>query len=126
MTEHEADIAFLLSRAMAAGSADFTSGRWTGMSSNSIVAVAYGGAQENLPWDRGDYAACVRTVRRLPKHRRTDAVMEALKRAREAYLNHYPHHRSSSDRKAEREKWEQERKQRDKRRNRRRNRRRSA
>lgn len=118
--EYKADIAFLLSRAMCAGSASFSNDRWTGMSSNSIVALAYGGRQESLPLDRSDYAACVRTVRRLPKHRRTEDVMEALKRAREAYLKHYPHHRSSLARKAERDKWEREREQRNKRRNRRR------
>lgn len=112
MTEAQADIAFLLSRAMCAGSANFSNDRWTGMSSNSIVAVAYGGEQKAMPSDRSDYAACVRTVRRLPKHRRTEAVKAALRRAREAYLKNYPDHRSSLKRKAEQERWEAERRKR--------------
>jgi len=90
MTPQEADIAFLLLRADCAGSCSFTSDRWTGASSNSIVSVAYGGEQKELPWDRSDYAACVRTVRRLPKHRVTPEVMAALRKAKEHYLSRYP------------------------------------
>jgi hypothetical protein len=84
--EMEADIAFLLLRAGCAGSCSFSSDRWTGQSSNSLVALAYGGKQAAMPWDRSDYAAYVRTVRRLPKHRRTAAVMAGLRAAREHYL----------------------------------------
>jgi hypothetical protein len=79
------------------------------MSSNSIVSVAYGGKQDCMPYDRSDYAACVRTVQRLPRHRRTATVISALWTAREFYLSRYPDERSSFYRKAEREKWEQER-----------------
>src|SRR5262249_10884362 len=46
----------------------------------------YGGKQNEMPGDRSDYAACVRTVRRLPKHRRTAAVMAGLGGARRQYL----------------------------------------
>lgn len=105
-TEHEQDIAFLVKRQREAGSCSFSNDRWTGMSSNAIVSVAYGGEQDAMPWDRGDYAACVRTVRRLPRHRRTTIVMDALRKAREHYLNQYPLHRSSLKRRAEHEAWE--------------------
>jgi len=92
----QADIDFLLLRAGSAGSCSFTSDRWTGMSSNAIVSLAYGGEQKAMPFDRSDYAACVRTVRRLPKHRKTPAVMEGLRKAKEAYLARYPHHRNAA------------------------------
>lgn len=108
MAEHDDDIAFLLLRAGCAGSCSFTSDRWTGLSSNAIVAVAYGGEQTNMPSDRSDYAACVRTVRRLPKHRQTPAVKEALRKAKAAYLKNYPDHVSSLARRAARIKWEEE------------------
>lgn len=101
----QADVAFLLMRADCAGSCNFTSDRWTGMSSNALVSVAYGGDQPDLPWDRGDYAACVRTFVRLPQHRRTPEVRAALAAAREHYLNHYPEDRFPGPRKAAREKW---------------------
>lgn len=107
--EMQADIAFLLLRAGSAGSCSFTSDRWTGMSSNAIVSLAYGGKQDCMPYDRSDYAACVRTVQRLPRHRRTEAVLGGLWKAREFYLSRHPDERSSLSRKAEREKWEQER-----------------
>lgn len=86
----EADVAFLLARAGHAGSCSFRPGRWTGMSSNAIVNVAFGGKQDALPSDMSDYLACVRTVRRLPKHRKTPQVWAALARAREAYTARYP------------------------------------
>lgn len=107
--EMQADIDFLLLRAGSAGSCSFSSDRWTGMSSNSIVSVAYGGEQKNMPFDRSDYAACIRTVQRLPRHRRTPAVLTALWKAREFYLSRYPDERSSLDRRAQRQKWERER-----------------
>ena len=90
LEQAQADIAFLLARAGHAGSCSFVPGRWTGMSSNAIVAVAFGGAQTAMPSDRGDYAACVRTFARLPRHRRTEAVKEAMRKARDAYLARYP------------------------------------
>jgi len=84
--QYEADIAFLLLRAGSAGTVTCRPDRWTGMSSNALVSLAYGGEQKAMPWDRDDYAACVRTVRRLPRHRRTPTVMEGLRKARAAYL----------------------------------------
>jgi len=109
VTPQEADIAFLLLRAGCAGSCSFTSDRWTGTSSNAIVTLAYGGEQKSMPSDRSDYAACVKTVRRLPKHRRTPTVMAGLRKARAAYLESYPEDASSLARRARRQKWERER-----------------
>jgi hypothetical protein len=103
------DIEFLVTRTMAAGCCDFTNERWTGMSSNSIVAVAYGMEQKHLPSDRSDWAACVRTFRRLPSHRRTPRVREAMAVAKAAYLKNYPDDASPSRRKAAHERWERER-----------------
>lgn len=106
--QYEQDIAFLVARQREAGSCTFSGDRWTGMSSNAIVCVAYGGEQDAMPRDRGDYAACVRTVKRLPRHRRTSTVMTALWLAKEHYLNNYPKHRSSIDRRDERVRREAE------------------
>ena len=103
-----ADIEFLLARCECAGSCSFGSDRWTGMSSNAIVSLAYGGKQDAMPRDRSDYAACVRTVRRLPLHRRTPEVMQALRLARAAYLENYPTDRFPAARKAQREEWERQ------------------
>lgn len=104
--EMQADIDFLLLRADCAGSCSFTSDRWTGMSSNSLVALAYGGRQSCMPSDRSDYAACVRTFLRLPKHRKTQKVRDGLRKARAAYLKHYPEDANSLDRRRRRVEWE--------------------
>jgi hypothetical protein len=106
MTPEQADIAFLLLRASCAGSCSFSNDRWTGSSSNALVSLAYGGKQEAMPWDRSDYAACVRTVRRLPKHRQTPEVMAGLRKARAAYLEHNPQDANSLVRRARQEEWE--------------------
>jgi len=98
----EADVAFLLLRARAAGSMSLRNNRWTGLSSNALVEFAYGGVQSAMPSDRGDYAACVRTYVRLPAHRKTAAVRAALRKAREAYLANYPDERFPVDRQAKR------------------------
>jgi hypothetical protein len=111
VTPEQADIAFLLLRAGCAGSCSFSSGRWTGSSSNALVSLAYGGKQDEMPWDRSDYAACVRTVRRLPKHRQTPEVMAGLRRAREAYLKHNPEDANALARRARQREWERERQQ---------------
>lgn len=104
----EADVAFLLLRADAAGSINFTNDRWTGMSSNALVALAYGGKQTAMPSDRADYAACVRSYHRLPRHRKTAEVRAALLKAREHYLSRYPEDRFPAARQAKRERWRAE------------------
>lgn len=96
----EEDIAFLLARAGEAGSVHFTSDRWTGSSSNALVSLAYGGKQGAMPHDRGDYAACVRTYVRLPKHRKTPAVRRGLMKARVHYLAKYPDDATAASRNA--------------------------
>ena len=82
----EADIEFLAHRAMEAGACKFTDDRETGASSNYIVAVAYGlkDAKPALPSDIDDFLACIRTFRKLPKHRITKKVDKALNNALDA------------------------------------------
>lgn len=99
--ELEADINFLLARAGMASMVSFgDDGRWTGMSSNALVNLAYGGKQDRMPYDRSDYAACVRSYVRLPKHRKTKEVLKGLAKARAAYLAHYPEHATAASRNA--------------------------
>ncbi|MFG1302675.1 hypothetical protein V5F34_00850 [Xanthobacter autotrophicus] len=101
--ELEADIAFLLVRAGQASMLSFgDAGRFTGMSSNALVNLAYGGKQDWMPYDRSDYAACVRSYVRLPKHRKTKEVRKGLAKARAAYLAHYPEHATAASRNAAR------------------------
>lgn len=72
---------FLLLRCSNAGKVSFHNERWTGVSSNALVDVAFFGREDNsLPWDGQDLAACYRTVMRLPEHLKTDAVFAQLKR----------------------------------------------
>lgn len=84
------DIAYLLNRATMAGMAgrfSCNAGRWWGASSNALVLFAYTGIKPtDWPRDRADYAACVRAVRMMPRHRRTADVMEMLGKAKERYL----------------------------------------
>ena len=112
VAELNADIKFLLERSSEAGSCDFTNERWTGTSSNALVRFAYGGKHDCMPSDRSDYGACLRTVRRLPRHRRTPQVMAALREARRQYLLRYPGDESSLTRRAKRLAWEQKRRER--------------
>jgi len=80
----KADVAYLLARSMRAGSCDLGGERDTGISSNSLVGIAYGTipieAQE-FPSDRADLAAVARAYEKLPRHRQTKLVEEALHRA---------------------------------------------
>jgi hypothetical protein len=80
----KADVAYLLARSMRAGSCDLGGERDTGIAANSLVAIAYGRipieAQE-FPSDRADLAAVARAYEKLPRHRQTKLVWEALHRA---------------------------------------------
>ena len=81
------DNSFLLARSMKAGSCSFREGRDTGISSNSIVAIAFDVIKLNeqeMPNDKADLAACIRAFDKLPYHRRTKDALEALKRAKQA------------------------------------------
>ncbi|MEZ0249722.1 MAG: hypothetical protein ACAH20_02045 [Methylobacteriaceae bacterium] len=113
IAELQADVAFLLARCAEAGRAGFSSDRWTGMSSNALVSVAYGGEQAAMPYDRFDYAACVRTYARLPRHRRTPEVRAALRLAKAVLITRHPECAtapSRNDARREAERQERERK----------------
>ena len=69
------DIDFLLDRTMEAGTCRFGGDRFTGLSSNDLVRLAYTGEHRGrLPSDYADAGACVRTWAMLPAHRQTDRV----------------------------------------------------
>lgn len=58
-----------------------------GMSSNSIVAIAYGIqslAEQELPADKSDLERCVKTWQKLPAHRRVGDALAAMYRAENA------------------------------------------
>jgi len=79
------DISFLADRCNQAGCCNFTIEREVGMSSNSIVAIAYGSDKEQvLPWDKSDLAACENMFKKLPAHRKTPFVMGLMEKARKA------------------------------------------
>ena len=94
LTEAEllADVEFLAQRCLKAGYCSFGGDkRDFGMSSNSIVAVAYGIAEEHpsLPFDRADLAACERMWKKLPEHRKTPTVIAVMELARTAIQEEY-------------------------------------
>ena len=78
-----ADVAYLLQRACNAGHCHFPPFRDYGASSNELVVYAYAGVEPSTwPFDRADYAACVRAVRKMPRHRRTPQVLAMLGKAK--------------------------------------------
>ena len=78
-----ADVAYLLNRAAQASYSKNDPWRDYGISSNAIVQYAYTGLEPTVwPSDRSDYAACVRAVRKMPKHRRTPQVLAMLLEAK--------------------------------------------
>ena len=78
-----ADVAYLLNRAAAAGHYKYDPRRDFGASSNALVNYAYTGIEPTQwPSDRSDYAACVRAVRKMPRHRRTPDVLAMLGKAK--------------------------------------------
>ena len=80
-TQLLADVVYQLQRASGAGHVRFDSQRDCGVSSNAIVRYAYTGLEPTewqWPSDRSDYAACVRAVRKMPRHRRTRQVLAML------------------------------------------------
>jgi hypothetical protein len=86
--EQVKDIAFLAERCKRAGCwSSAEDGRDTGSSSNSIVSIAYGLMpleEQRMPADLGDWAACCRMLEKLPEHRHTKDVQEAMHRAAQA------------------------------------------
>lgn len=86
LKEKDLDIKFLAERNMKSG-IDLTEERETGLSSDSIVAIAYGTLppeKQILPSDKSDLMACERMWKKLPQHRKTDIVIQAMDKAREA------------------------------------------
>lgn len=71
---------FLLARSSHAGKCMFGGKRWTGVSSNALVAIAFGQEAESdsQPFDSADLAACYRTLIRLPDHLISEAVIAKL------------------------------------------------
>lgn len=90
LREAQADTAFLLARSGNAGKCMFGGKRWTGISSNALVAIAFGEEDAGLPSDSGDLAACYRAVMRLPAHRRTAVVFQHLERGEQHVESKYP------------------------------------
>jgi hypothetical protein len=89
--EYKADIAFLLARACQAGGMSFREERDVGLSSNSLVAIAYGSTEPQiLPRDQSDLDACERAFARLPEHRKGAKATAALYRARVAITENTP------------------------------------
>jgi len=85
--KYKADKKFLLARCAKAGSCSFCKERDTGVSSNSIVAIAYGKIklnEQDMPSDEADLAACIKAFGKLPRHRKTKNAIEALSRAKQA------------------------------------------
>ena len=85
-----ADVYYLLGRAAGAGHLRFDAQRDYGVSSNAIVQYAYTGVEPTewqWPSDRSDYAACVRAVRNMPRHRRTPDVLAMLRKAKARYAD---------------------------------------
>lgn len=88
VAELQQDVAFLAQRASLAGTySSNQSERETGASSNSIVDLAYGMglmalSAQTLPGDEDDLRACERMYLKLPHHRKTVMVTEAMNRAR--------------------------------------------
>jgi hypothetical protein len=84
--ELHADVRFLAKRQLNAAHVPSTDWeRETGVSSNCIVAIAYGVLppdKQVLPSDADDLAACERMWAKLPAHRKTEKVVKAMERAR--------------------------------------------
>lgn len=79
-----ADREFLLDRSTKAGTCRLSGYRDTGISSNSIVAIAYGIEKlkdQRMPSDHADIEACRNMWEKLPKHRKTKDAKQAMTRA---------------------------------------------
>jgi len=80
------DVDFLAKRSMRSSGITFGGkSRETGISSNSIVAIAYGLQQlkdQDFPSDLSDMESCERMWRKLPKHRKVGDAAKAMKAAR--------------------------------------------
>ncbi len=83
--ELSVDVNFLSKRA--SGYSNNSRARDYGMSSNSIVAIAYGLIKlkdQYFPSDASDMASCERMWKKLPKHRKQGDALKAMKAARKS------------------------------------------
>lgn len=81
----KADIAFLSDRASRTGSCSFSQDRDTGISSNSIVAIAYGHTRlsdQRFPSDLSDMRSCENMWAKMPEHRKEGDALAAMEAAR--------------------------------------------
>lgn len=79
------DIIFLAIRQLKAGSIPLLGYREVGVSSNSIVAIAYGLeslCDQILPCDADDMQSCENMCKKLPDHRKTGDALKAIEAAR--------------------------------------------
>jgi hypothetical protein len=80
-----ADVKFLSKRGIGSGYSG--KHRDYGMSSNSIVAIAYGLIKlkdQYFPSDASDMASCERMWKKLPKHRKQGDALKAMQAARKS------------------------------------------
>jgi len=92
--EANLDIDFLLIRATTAGlGIKNKEKKDIGRSANVIVAIAYGALDsqnvDDLPLDVIDLATCERMWVKLPIHRKTEAAIIAMERARQTVLTQH-------------------------------------
>ena len=88
--EEKADFDFLLDRAGRCGAIHFTEGRETGISSNSIVGIAYGIVpleKQEMPGDFSDLNACRNMWKKLPAHRKAGDAKTAMERAEQKIMS---------------------------------------
>jgi hypothetical protein len=91
--ELQKDVDFLVNRSMKAGECSFSNEREVGISSNSIVAIAYGVtplSSQRLPSDTSDLRACENMWAKLPEHRKTAEATMAIQIARQYINDKYP------------------------------------
>lgn len=87
--EEKADFDFLLDRAMRCGSISVTRERETGISSNSIVGIAYGVEsldKQRMPYDFSDLNACRNIWKKLPPHSKVGDAKIAMERAEQKIM----------------------------------------
>ena len=79
------DIEFLAERQLKAGAISFMGDRETGLSSNSIVSIAYGLEPleyQRFPSDVSDMRSIENMWKKLPEHRKTGDGLKAMEAAR--------------------------------------------
>ena len=90
----EADVAFLANRCQRTGGFSCDEKRDWGISSNSLVSVAYGVGKPEMPFDWSDYAACsgLSAPSATPEDLEVKAVLIAQRKAVVSRYPNRPHH----------------------------------